>query len=476
MAMGGVRSRRPSMYDSFTRPCQPCPYGGMPSEPPSPDGLPLVGNTAGFIDDRFQFIRDARRDYGDVFMTELLGLGEVCYLTHPDEFERVLATDREAFDKSEVFRVALGDGLLSVNGEQWETQRALLGEFFYPERIRSYAGTMVAATERRIDRWTAGETRSLLEEMTALTLEIIFETLLDRRLYPGEDPALREAVAGLNSYFTPASLALPQWVPVPARRRFRRHRATLRTELRGLLADRADPDRRGDDLLSLLAGLRASDEAPMSEQEIVDQLVTFLFAGHETTALALTYTLYELGSAPPVRRAFHEELDAVLEGDRPTRGTVADLTVTERVVREALRLYPPAHTIPRITTRDVELGGYHLPEGTQTHLALHSVHRDGRFYSEPSTFRPDRWHEASPESKGYAYVPFGAGPRTCIGRQFALLEAHLVLATIGRRYRLDPEEPLELAPRMSTQPAGDVPVTVRERTERTTGRPGSPRR
>ncbi len=435
----------------------------MSTTPPSPAGLPVVGHTLDFMTGRFEFIEEARRECGDVFTIDLPGLGEICYLTHPDAFEQVLSTDRDAFEKSDVFQLALGEGLLSVDGDQWATQRALLDEFFYPERIRSYAAEMVRVTDRRLDRWTPGETRSLVDEMSALTLEIIVETLFDRRLEPGAEPALREAVAGLNEYFTAASLALPQWLPLPSRRRFRRAKTTLQHELQGLLAERADPAHRGDDLLSMLAALHASDDAPLSEQEIIDQLVTFLFAGHESTALALTYTLYELGSKRPVRQRFHEELDAVLDDGPPTRATVADLTVTERVLREALRLYPPAHTIPRVTARDVDVSGYHLPAGTQTHLALHSVQRDDRFYDDPRAFNPARWRAASPESKGYAYVPFGAGPRTCIGRQFALLEAKLVLATIGRRVRLDPQAPLELAPRMSTQPAGDVPVTVRRR-------------
>lgn len=423
--------------------------------------MPVIGNTLDFARDRFDFVRRARTECGDVFRADLFGLGNVCYLTHPDHVKRVLETEREAFGKSDLFRVAFGDGLLAVDGTQWERQRSILGEFFYPDRIRSYADTMVETTERRIDRWRDGETRSLLEEMTALTLEVIFETLFDRRLEPGEEPELRRATRNLNAYFTASSLVLPEWVPTPARRRFRRAETTLRTELRSLLDERVGKS--GDDFLSSLAGLRANPDAPMDAETVVDQLVTFLFAGHETTALALTYSLYELGTTPSVREQFHTELDGVLNGDRPTLATVSEVPTTERVLREALRLYPPAHTIPRVAVRDVTLGGYELSEGTPTHIALHSIHRDGRFYDDPHTFSPNRWLTTDPESKGYAYVPFGAGPRTCIGRQFALLEARLALATVGRRFQLDPVASLELDPMMSTQPAGEVPVRIRER-------------
>jgi cytochrome P450 len=450
----------------------------MTSRPPSPSGAPLVGHTIGYARDQFGFVRRSALDCGDVFLADLLGFGEVCYLTHPAGFERVLSTDREAFGRSDVFTVAFGEGLLAVEGSQWATQRSRLEEFFSPGRIRSYAAEMVALTERRTDRWTDGETLSLLDEATALTLEIICSTLFGRRLDPDGGRALRRAAADLNAWFTPTSLVLPRSVPTPSRRRFERARTTLRAQLRDLIDERA-AGQRGNDLLSVLvaasdaeggddgegghpsAGKDGTDA--LSETAIVDQLVTLLFAGHETTALALTYAFYELGSDRRVRHRFHGELDEVLGGERPTPGDVSALSVTERIVTEALRLYPPAHTIPRVATRDVRIDGYRVPAGTRTHLAVHSVHRDERFYDDPLAFRPARWRDTGPESKGYAYVPFGAGPRTCIGRRFALLEAILVLATIGQDYRLVPQEPLELDPRMSTQPAGNVPITVRER-------------
>jgi cytochrome P450 len=433
-----------------------------PPEPPAPPGLPLVGNTLAYANDRFAFVEDARRECGDVFSADLLGLGRVCYLTHPDHFERVLTTDREAFGKGELFRTALGDGLLAVEGTRWERQRDLLEEFFSPERVRSYATEIVRLTERRIDRWEDGETRSLAEETSALTLEILFGTLFGRGVDPELDRSVRRAAADLNAYFTPASLVLPESLPTPARRRFERARSTLRTTLLGLLDDvPEDGDGDSDDLLSVFARFRAYEV--MSEDAIADQLLTLVFAGHETSALALTYALFELGLSRSIGERFFTEVDAVLDGDPPTPADLSDLQVTGRLVAETLRFYPPAHTVPRVAVREVDVGGYRIPAGTPTFLALHSVHRDGRFYDDPRSFRPGRWREASSQSKGFAYVPFGAGPRTCIGRRFALMEARLVLATVGRRFRLDPETPLTLDPAMSTRPTGDVPVTVRQR-------------
>jgi cytochrome P450 len=435
----------------------------MSPEPPTPAGLPLVGHTIAYASDRFGFVSAAREECGDVFVVDVLGLGEVCYLTHPDHFEQALVTEREAFGKSDLLRLALGDGLLAVDGVQWERQREALEEWFSPGRVRSYAAEIVRLTERRIDRWSDGDRLSLLEEMASLGLEILFGTLFDCRLEPDRRRTLRRAADDLNAYFAPTSLAFPRWLPTPARRRFDRADRTLRSELRSMVDERVAADDPGHDLLSTLARWHADGTATMSKREVIDQLLTFLFAGHETTALAMTYALYEVGACPSVRERLHRELDGVLDGSRPTVAALGDLAVTERVVTETVRLYPPAHTIPRTTTRDVTVGGYDVPAGVPTFLALHSVHRDDRFYDDPLAFRPERWRDQRPATKGFAYVPFGAGPRTCIGRRFALLEARLVLATIAQRYHLEPTEPLELAPLMSTQPVGDVPVTVRAR-------------
>jgi len=397
-------------------------------------------------------------EIGDVAQFETIG-GDVCLLAHPEYAERMLVSDREAFGKTSDFTAAFGDGLLAAEGDQWTRLRSALDGFFYPDRIRSYTDTMVELTQRRIDRWEDGETYSLADEMKELALENIFATLFDTRLGIDENTDIRTAANELNGWFTPTSWALPDNIPTPARYRFRRAFERLQSKAESLLS--AADTENSTDMLSALA--RMQETADLSDDEILSQVQTFIFAGHDTTGLALTYALHLLSTHAAVRDQFYTELDTVLGSSQPTLSTVGELEVVERVLQEALRLYPSIHTIPRVTTTDVTMGGYRIPAGTETHLSVWRLGRDDRFWETPTEFRPARWAETTPQSKGYAYIPFGAGPRQCIGRRFALLEAKIVLATIGQQYRLEPQSELSVEPQMTTQPADDVPVTVRTR-------------
>jgi len=429
-----------------------------PSSLRSPSGYPLVGNTIEWARDPFAFIDRVVDEIGDVAQFETIG-GDVCLLAHPEYAERMLVSDREAFGKTSDFTAAFGDGLLAAEGDQWTRLRSALDEFFYPDRIRSYTDTMVDLTQRRIDRWEDGETYSLADEMKELALENIFATLFDTRLGIDENTDIRTAANELNGWFTPTSWALPDNIPTPARYRFRRAVERLQSKAESLLS--AADTENSTDMLSALASMQ--ETADLSDDEILSQVQTFIFAGHDTTGLALTYALHLLSTHAAVRDQFYTELDTVLGSSQPTLSTVGDLEVVERVLQEALRLYPSIHTIPRVTTTDVTMGGYRIPAGTETHLSVWRLGRDDRFWETPTEFRPARWAETTPQSEGYAYIPFGAGPRQCIGRRFALLEAKIVLATIGQQYRLEPQSELSVEPQMTTQPADDVPVTVRTR-------------
>jgi cytochrome P450 len=414
--------------------------------------------------DQLGFYDEVASEHGDVTTLEILGIGDFCLVAHPDHFERILVNDRDSFAKTEDFQVAFGDSVLTNEGERWKRQRENLDEFFYPQRIRSYADEMVKFTERRIGRWEEETTVPLRHEMKQLTLENLFGTLFDRPLEIGSNERLRDAADDLNLWFKSTSYALPRWIPTPARRQFRKAVDVLESEAEAMLDERKREGADGDDLLSTLVRLRAENEAALSDDEIVDQIVTLMFAGHDTTAFLLVAALHQLSSTPSVRERFHTELDDVLGDRTPELGDVGDLTVTKNIINETLRRYPSLFTIPRKTTREVNLGGYRVPAETRLHLSVWRVHRDERFWDDPKSWQPTRWQEMSPQDKGYAFVPFGAGPRACLGRRFARLEATLVLSTIGQQYELDPERPLELTPELTTQPAHRVPVHVQTRT------------
>ena len=414
---------------------------------PSSVGHPLT-HTLRTMPDVLGFRDTAFADH-DIARTYFFGPGDVYNLTHPSHFQRVLVDDRETFAKTDDFRIAFGDGLVATEGSLWGRQRRALQPFFSRDSLSSYVDVMGEQARRRAGTWSHGDRIDLQREMRRMTLDILFATLFGRELELDGDEGIHSAATRLQDWFSPTSYPLPTWVPTPSRRRFKRGRRRLRSVADDLLEaastagnPEADPSD-ADDLLSMLVSLREADDADgdvLSDEGLRDQVVTLIFAGHETTASTLALALYEIARRPAVRERFHREVDG-LDG-APTAADLASLPVTERIVTETLRLYPPVYVIPRESTRRVSVDGYRIPPDVPVWLGVRQVQRDGRFYDRPTEFRPSRWDGSVRERiPDFAYAPFGGGPRLCIGRQFALLEAKLVLATIGRRFTLSPTNP-----------------------------------
>lgn len=373
-------------------------------------------------------------------------------IAHPEHLKRALLTEREKFAKTDDFIIPFGEGLLTVEGEEWQQQRQMLQPLFGRKSVMGFADGMAEQIRRRSHRWVDGDRIVLQQEMTDMTLDVLFATVLGRELALDGDEAIRRSAENLHSWFQPSSYVLPNDIPTPNRHRFAKAKKTLKSEADRLLDEKAgdapsDPSA-ADDLLSLLVGLRETDVADsgmLSDERLRDQMVTMIFAGHDTTATALTFTFWALAQNPDVRKRFHAEVDQ-LDGP-PTLDDIDDLDVTERIVTETLRLFPSVYQLPRQTTTDVAFDGYRVPEGSRMLLGIRWVHRDGRFYEDPTAFKPERWASGlKAELPDFAYAPFGGGPRLCIGREFALMEAKLALATIGRNYKLywlgeDTEEP-----------------------------------
>jgi cytochrome P450 len=427
--------------------------------PPTPPGTPILGHAVAFAADPFGFTRRAVESTGDVFRMQLLGR-DVYVVADPDLVATALQ-NRERFAKLNDFEVAFGDALLAVEGEQWRRQRHAMADFFDPTRIQEYADTMVDVAESRVDNWAAGDVLDVGEEMRSIALRNLFEVVFGRSISDADLEALADSAHALNGWFEPTSWIFPRWVPTPARRRFRRGSRDLREWARSLLEDGADGGPQAESLLARLDALRADPESEFDRSEVIDQVVGMIFAGHETTALAMTYGLHQLESHPDVARNVRAELEAVLD-DQPSLAELQELTYLDDVISETLRLYPPVHAIPRTTTDRVELGEYVLPAGEQVLLSVWSIHRDPRFYDDPGEFDPSRWEHTTPRKRGPEYIPFGSGPRICIGRHFSRLEMTATLATVGRRYRLEELSELAVRPQMTTQPV--APVTGRLQT------------
>ena len=378
----------------------------------------------------------------DLLRYWLPGTGDVYNVGHPEHMKRVLLTEREKFRKTDDFRIAFGEGLLTVEGEEWQQQRDVLQPLFRRQSVMGYADGMVKQVRRRTRQWEDGDRFDLQSEFTHMTLDVLFATVLGRELTLDGDERIREAAENLHDWFVPASYVLPEWVPTRSRSRFRNAKATIQAEAQRLLDEKAgdaptDPSEAAD-LLSLLVGLREArmaDTGMLTDERLADQMVTMIFAGHDTTTTALTFAFWAIANHPQVHKRFQAEIDEL--ETPPTMDDLDDLEYTEKIVQETLRLFPPVHNLPRTTTTDVAFDGYRVPAGSRIHVPIVGIQRDDQFFEDPDAFRPERWDgDLRREIPDFAYAPFGGGPRVCIGRQFALLEAKLTLATVGREYDL----------------------------------------
>jgi cytochrome P450 len=434
-----------------------------PRVPSGPSGLPLVGNTLALSRDVLGFYERLHGEYGDVARYEVAG-DEGYMVAHPDLVEQVLVTDDDAFVKGDLLQDtlsgALGEGMLLAEGEDWRAQRTTAQPAFYRDRVAAYGGTMVEHAERVADGWGDGGVVDIHPVAGELTLRILADTLFGLDI-AGRESAVRATADAMQTRVDPSSLVafLPDWVPAPRIRAYRRAVDDARDLVDDLVAERRREGPTGDDLLSVLVA--AADAGGMDDATLRDNMLTFLFAGHETSALGLTYALFCLGHAPEAQVRLHEELDAV---DGPlTPDDVEDMDVLDRTVREALRLYPPVYTHFREPVRDVRVGDHLVPEGTVVSLPQWVVHRDGRWYDDPETFAPERWTDwDGPE---YAYFPFSGGPRHCIGMRFAELELRLVLGTLLRERRVESltDRPLALTAAANAAPAEPVELRIHER-------------
>ena len=442
--------------------------------PPGPKGRFLIGNMLELGRDWMGFLSRSACEYGDVVFFSFF-TSPLCLLIHPRDIEYVLVTNQSNFVKSRDYRVLaqiLGNGLLTSEGEIWQGQRKLVQPAFRHENIIAYGKLMVDCTERMLQGWQDGKTRDVHTEMMRLTLEIIARALFGARISE-KAAAISGAVQVMMEQFTRhanLSFIIPEKLPVPISFALRRGVRPLDDAVYSIIRDRrAHPDA-SEDLLNALLQTVHEDGSPMTDRELRDEMVTLLLAGHETTALALSWTWYLLSQHPEVETKLWKELDAVLGGRAPTVADLPQLRYTEMVVKESLRLYPPAWGIGRKAVREFEIGGYWLPAGTNVFLTQWLTHRDPRFYPEPELFNPERWADdpiRSGKLSRFGYFPFGGGPRVCVGAAFASMEAVLLLAAIAQRFRLIlvPNQRIEILPSVTLRPRYGIQMIFNRRTK-----------
>jgi cytochrome P450 len=412
--------------------------------PPSAPRLPIVGNALSFARDPLAFLRAMRERHGDV-VGVMLGPMKVTLLSHPDLVEDVLVTRSKLWQKDRylqtTLRPVLGEGLLSSEGDFWRRQRRLAQPAFHRDRIKAYGDIMVAHALRLAGIWRDGETRDVHKDMMHLTLEIVAETLFGASVGHQAEVVGEALEAVLAVVSNPLELIVPalKRLPTPSRRRFARGVAKLDAIIYGVIEERRKSGAgETNDLLSMLLHARDDDGTRMSDKQLRDECMTLFLAGHETTALNLSWTWLLLSQHPEVSETLVREVDDVL-GDRPaTFADLPNLRYAAHVIAESLRMYPPAWSMGREAREDLEIGGFLVPRGTQVWFCPWSIQRDARWFDEPDAFRPERWAgDLAKTLHRYAYFPFGGGPRFCIGQAFAQMEAVLLLATLTRAFRVE---------------------------------------
>jgi len=444
----------------------------MAETPPGPKGEPLFGSSRTYSNNPFRFVEALEQAYGGVARFDM-GPMETFLVTQPALIQQILVDDADQYRKPDFQGDALGDllgdGLLLSEGETWETQRKLANPAFSMARLAKMDDRIVDHAESLVGGWQTDRTIDAEREMTHVTLDVILDLMMGVELPDERVSTVQDQLVPLGARFEPDPIrfAMPEWVPMPDDAEFDRAVQALDDVLDEVFEQRRGTTGTDDegpmDFLSIL--LRAQDRGDQSEEQLRDEMMTMLLAGHDTTALTLTYTWFLLSEHPAVEQRLHEELDAVVGDERPTIDHVQDLDYLDWVIDESMRLYPPVYTIFRTPTEPVELDGYEVPAGTSLMLPQWAVHHSERYWENPDEFDPERWSPERSEGRHrFAFFPFGGGPRHCIGKHLALLEAKLIVATIASDYRLhfEGETPLELLPSLTVHPRQEMRMRIEE--------------
>jgi cytochrome P450 len=442
------------------------------SFPPGPqDVYPILGQLTRFWGDKLAFLQQMQRTYGDIAHYTILG-NHFYQLNHPDLIQEVLVNQAAQLRKSDldhqIFKQVLGNGLLGNEGESHRQQRKLMQPAFHSKRIEAYGRIMTDYTARHIAQWQDGATVDAHEAMTTITMRIVAKTLYDADV-TDSNTEIAEAIHGLNAISNHQYMqgfVVPSWIPVPQNQKVKQHGARLNALLMPIIEARRQSGEDKGDLLSML--LAAQDEetgAGMSDQQVRDEVVTLFIAGHETTSNLMAWVFYFLARHPEVEAALHVELDTVLHGRTPTLHDA--LPYADLIIKETLRLRPPAWILSsRVSEADIQVGGYTLAKGSLIFVSPWVMHHHADYYAEPERFWPERWQDGQEKQlPRYAYLPFGGGPRVCIGNSFALMEARLMLATIAQQYRLRLSAGQVVVPEalVTLRPQGGLPMVVEER-------------
>jgi cytochrome P450 len=420
--------------------------------PPRLTGEFLMANMSLMRDDWLTFLTRCAQEYGGIVHINLLGI-QMYLVSDADYIEEVLGKRHRSFIKDKTLRsypAIYGNGLLTSEGDFWLSQRRLAQPPFHRERMAAYSEVMVAYTERMLKHWRAGETHDVHWDMRRLTLEILSKTLF------GVEVPDDEAQDQKGSRLFGVDLDGENWLQAVDQVIFNLIRQRRAREAGQNLGD----------LLSMLMEAQYEDGTRMSDQQLRDEVITLLMAGHDTSTLVLAWTFYFLAQHPEAEAKLVAELKSVLGGRSPTMADLPQLPYTEWVIKETMRVYPPVWGFGREAIEDCEIGGYRIPKGATVFMSEWVVQRHPRYFDQPETYNPDRWRDdLAKRLPPYAYFPFGGGPRLCIGYAYSMVELVLIMATLAQKFRwtLAPEPPVTLKPGLTLQPGNGIHVVLANR-------------
>ncbi len=437
--------------------------------PPAISGGGLVlGSARDFARDTLQFI-DTLAGRGDVVRYRFV-VWPTLFLNRPEYIKQVLQENNHNYNKNvastELLKSVLGTGLLTNDGASWLQRRRLIQPAFHRQRIAALGSLITTETTKLLDQWDdrpAGEAwLDVSNQMMGLTLRVVGLALFGADM-SGEVDTVGTSFTAILNFLTRAAFRpylLFPGVPARGKRQFQAARRELDQVVYHIIARRRREGIEASDLLSMLVQARDEETGEsMTDRELHDEIITLLLAGHETTAVALSWAWYLLSKQQGVESRLHDELDSVLGGRVPTSEDLPQLPYARMVIEETMRLYPPVWSILRRAVGDDEIGPYHVPAGTSIFISPYAMHRHPDFWEDPETFDPERFTPARSAGRPhFAYVPFGGGPRQCIGNTFALTEAQLILATVAQRYRLrmDPASQVKPNALITLRPQGGL--------------------
>lgn len=444
----------------------------MPSIPRA-GGLPFIGSLPGFVHDPLAVLRRAQRA-GDVSRLEL-GLLDAITLHHPDYIDHVLREHHRRYVKEGPFwaaiRTLLGNGLPTSSGNEWRRHRRMMQPQFHRRRLEGLATLVIDALEESLDWDDVGSAWQVLDigsRMPHLTLNVVATAVLGSGCSQGRSRLLAQELSLVVEHAFRAMIMhrLPAWLPLPGRGRYQQSMATMRREGLRIIEERRRHLEDGDDLLALLITATDDDTGEgMTDEQLLDETMSLLVAGYETTSTALQWALHLLAEHPEQLGRLREECDAVLRGRTPRAEDLRQLRYARWVMQEAMRLYPPAWWLPRVAAEDDEIGGHPIAKGSIVAPMMYTVHRHPDFWPDAERFDPERFEPARAAGRHpMAWVPFGAGPRKCIGQELSLMESALALAMITQRFELQSSgHRVRPQVQMNLRPADGVRLRIRQR-------------